>query len=124
MEQLLLERIQILKEAGILGRSAEKAVFHTIQMLESDGVEISDENIGMFITHLIATIDRAEKKEAVEEVSAELEEELKKNPFYSQTQVYFAEIAKILGMDFVEAEKIYIGGYLCILLSQRKEGKR
>ncbi|RRD96253.1 PRD domain-containing protein [Clostridiales bacterium COT073_COT-073] len=124
MEQLLLERLNILKEAEMLDEVTEKTVYHVINKLEADGVVATDENIGMFITHLIAAIRRIKSNEAIEEVNLELKEELMKNPFYPMSKTYFTEMKDVLGVDLDEAEKIYIGGYLCILLAKGKEGLR
>lgn len=124
MDQLLQERLQILKEAGMMDEIGERAAEFMLSRLEADGVKTTDENIGMFLTHLIAAINRMKTEEAIEEVNPDLKSELLKNPFYPKTQWYFSEMEKQLGIRMEEAEEIYVGGYLCILFSQGKEERK
>lgn len=121
MEQSLQERLSILKEAGMMDEGVEKTVHHIVHKLKKDGVQTVDETIGMFLTHLIAAINRAKNNEAIAEVDLALKEELQKNPFYGKVHSYFSELEEMSGIKLEESEEVYVGGYLCILLAQGKE---
>ena len=124
MDQALQERFEILKAAGLLAEPIETTLRHISEKLKSDGIEPSDEKIGMFLTHLAAALNRSSGEEAITEANEALLQELRENANYSRAQEYFREIRKISEMELHPGEEAYIGGYLCVLLEDGKEEKK
>lgn len=123
MDQALKERLEILKMAGMLQEPMEATLHRISEKLKEDGIEPTDEKIGMFLTHLVAALNRSGGEEAIVEANEELLQELRENEHYPKAQEYFEEIQKTSNIHLHAGEEAYIGGYLCVLLADRKEGK-
>ena len=123
MDQALKERLEILKTAGMLNEPVETTLRQISEKLKGDGIEPTDEKIGMFLTHLAAALNRSNGEEAIIEANEALLQELRENENYPKAQEYFKEIQKTSKMELHPGENAYIGGYLCVLLADRKEEK-
>lgn len=124
MDNALKDRLEILKTAEMMDDTSEKTVYRVIDLLREDGVEPTDEKIGMFLTHLIAALHRIRNNKGIEEVDEALLEELSRNIYYPKALEYFEEIKRVSAIELDKGEQSYVGGYLCVLLSQGKEGNK
>lgn len=111
-------RLNILKEAGQIDDSIYKGVMDVIEMFKiNHGIELTEENGAMLITHLTVAIKRINENKLVETMDEELYKEISSDCNFQQAEKVYSDIEQSLNMKIPYCEKTFIMMHLCTLLN-------
>lgn len=111
-------RLNILKNAGqISEENYEKIILIIKHFKEEIGIELTEENGAMFITHLSSALSRIEKNELVNKIDDCIFNEVKNDINYIKTVEIVKTIEKLIGI-FPNEERDFIEMHICTLLNK------
>lgn len=115
----LNNRLQILKDSCQISCENYQDMLKVIEMFkEKFGIELTEENGSMFITHLAIAYDRVNKNEHIEATLDIIDEEIKNNKNYDKSEEIFMELQNQLDKSLPDNEKTFILMHLCVLLDK------
>lgn len=120
MDDQLRERLNILEQAGMMKEPIKEVVGQLAQKLEAVPVELTDQAVGMFFTHLVTALNRQLAGQALNEVNQQMVDELTQTKQYEQTKPYVELIESAIKQSLELAERLYIESHLCVLLANEK----
>ena len=116
------ERFELYKEGGMISDADIEDLNHVIDLFkEKYGVLLQEENASMFIAHLCAAYGRLTSKEPVDEVPAEVMEELESLETYEESKEILENVMKVTKNPLNEIEKGYALLHINNLIAQFKE---
>lgn len=111
-------RLNILLENNVITEGLYKNINKVISQLKAKfNIEITEENGGMFITHLSMALARREKDEIVNRIDKTIFEEIKNDLNYQKAVEIVNDIKEIVGNLPVE-ETEFIEMHICTLLNK------
>jgi len=114
----ILIRLNILLENNVITEEVYYKIKEIIRELkEKYNVEITEENGGMFITHLSAALTRINNGQPLEIIDEGVMEQIKLESCYTKTVEVMKRIQDICNVVFPREEEIFILTYLCTILS-------
>ncbi|KUO71280.1 MAG: hypothetical protein APF77_19760 [Clostridia bacterium BRH_c25] len=124
MDQLLRERLDILKEAGEISDEIRAAVIEFAQSFEKKyPLTITEENASMLITHLAMALARIKKGEEIIEMDELAMDEIRQSNIYGELPEFYEIIEDKLQIRLPESEKGYIALHACtIIVKLQNEG--
>ncbi len=118
MDKLLIERLDILKEAGEISNEIRAAVTEFAKSFEKKySLTMTEENASMLITHLamaLARIKRGEEVNAMDELTMD---EIKQTVIYSELPEFYRMIEDKLQIGLPDSEKGYIALHACAIMA-------
>ena len=84
------------------------------------GLSLTEENAGMFITHLAAAFSRVSKNEAILEINPDIEIEVSQNKNYKIALDILKTLTNNTLEIFPKGEEIFILTYLCSILNEEE----
>lgn len=82
------------------------------------GIELTEENGAMLITHLCIALQRIKHKDLVESVNEDIYDEVMKNNYYDKCRQAIKEIEHVVGVAIPDCEKNFIIMHLCVLFEK------
>lgn len=111
-------RLDILKDSGQITEDIYYRLVKVINLFkEKNGIELTEENGAMFITHLSSALKRMESNDIVNKMDELMLEEIKKDSNYNKTLEIVDELEKVTGKFPIE-EKDFIEMHICTLLNK------
>lgn len=112
------KRLNILKDSNQISDDTYSKVIKIIQILEHRwGIKLTEENGGMFITHISIAIERIKSKNYVEKLDKNICLEVENNDNYLKSVEVYKDIEEIIAVKIPKAEKYFILMYLCNLVN-------
>ncbi|GAA0182255.1 PRD domain-containing protein [Clostridium sediminicola] len=119
MEQLLKERLEILKGAEQIGEDIKNAVIDFAEDFEKKySLTMTEENAAMLITHLAMALARIKKGEKVDEPNEFVLNEVKQTEIYDELPEFYEKIEGKLNLSIPDSEKGFIAIHVCTLMSK------
>jgi transcriptional regulatory protein LevR len=114
-------RLQILKDSGQISEKNYQGILNVISMMGKKwGIELTEENGAMFITHLAVAAGRIERGKAVEEVDQGVYDEVLSNRNFTMCGQAANDVESEMGIKIPDNEKKLLMIYLCMLLENNK----
>lgn len=111
-------RLNILKEAGQIDDSIYKNIMDIIELFKNNyGIELTEENGAMLITHLSVALKRIKENQLVETMEEELYSEISSDCNFEQAEKIFSQIEQNIKVEIPHCEKTFIMMHLCALLN-------
>ena len=114
----LKDRVDILLETKLITEEVYKLLLEIIKKLEDEyDIKLTEENGGMFITHLSAAITRIKKGEPINELDEAIINEIKADESYFKAKMITDNIKRICELEFPLGEEIFIITHICSILN-------
>lgn len=121
MDQLLLQRLDILKEAGEIDSDIKDAVVDFATGFEKKyEVALTEENASMLITHLAMALSRIRKGDSVDEMDELALNEVKQYDVYQELDVFYKVLEDKLKVAIPESEQGFIALHATALINKLK----
>ncbi|SHJ12895.1 PRD domain-containing protein [Clostridium cavendishii DSM 21758] len=112
------QRLDILLESGVITKEVYYKLIRTVDELKAKhGIEINEENGGMFITHLSAAITRMDKGEPIESLDEIIIEQVKQDKNYGEAMKIMKTLNSVIDIEFPLEEETFIVTHLCSILN-------
>lgn len=112
-------RLNILKDAGQIDDEIHNNLIKIIAIVKKEwGIELTEENGAMFITHMSIALKRIKENNIVAPMEAFLFEGLKKEKDFEKALGMMNTLEKETHISIPEEEKSFILMHLCTLLTQ------
>lgn len=116
MDQVLRERLDILREAREISDEIRDAVIEFTESFEKKySLTMTEENASMLITHLAMALARIQRGEEIAAIDEPLMEEIRQNSIYCQMPEFYKILEDMLHIELPEAEKGYIALHACAI---------
>lgn len=114
------DRLNILLDAGQISEENQNIMLRIISILkEKWGIEITEENGGMFITHLTMAYERIKNGNEINCTAKEVSSQLNACKDYEKSKTIFEDVKKELFIELPKAEEEFILLYLCVVLDNQ-----
>lgn len=111
-------RLNILRDAGQIDDEIHDNLLKIIDIVkEKWGIELTEENGAMFITHMSIALKRIKENNIVEPMEDFLYEGLKKEKNFEKSEEMVNIFVQEINISIPEEEKSFIVMHLCTLLS-------
>lgn len=111
-------RLNILLENDVITEEVYNRLKEVINRLKDEfNIEITEENGGMFITHLSAAITRVNDGKPLDSIDESVIEQIKLETSYNRALEIMETINNIFGVIFPKEEEVFIITHLCTILS-------
>ena len=111
-------RVDILLESGLITKEVYDLLLEIVEMFNKEHqITLTEENGGMFITHLSAAITRMNKGEPIEELDSAVIDDVRSDKNYSSANVIYENIKNMCKLDFPLGEEIFIITHICSILN-------
>ncbi|WP_040212532.1 PRD domain-containing protein [Clostridium polynesiense] len=112
-------RLNILKDAGQINEEIYEKILAMIKCLEKKfGIELTEENGAMFVTHMSIALKRIAEGNPVEHMDDFILEQLKSEKEFNKSQEVLDLLEKELELNIPDSEKSFVLMHLCTLLSK------
>lgn len=119
MDELLMQRLNILKDAGEISEDIRTSIIDFADNLEREYcLELNEDNAAMLITHLAMALARIKKGEKINEIDELSLTEIKQTPVYNDLPKFFKKIEEKLQLKIPDSEKGFIALHVCTLVSK------
>lgn len=117
MDQALMERLDILREAGEISGDIKDTVTAFAENFEKKySLVMTEENASMLITHVAMALARIIRGEDIGEMDETALEEVSQSRIYNELPAFYQSMEAILHIKLPEAEKGFIALHACTLL--------
>lgn len=115
-------RLQLLMDSGQIGEATFARIRDLIVFLEKRmGIELSEENAAMLVTHFAIALERAYRRENVNAMEESTRSQIQASPRYSTALTLLDEWLAGEGMPEIhENERDFLLLHLCVLLENLK----
>lgn len=113
-------RLKILKDSNQISEDTYENVIKIISIIRQNyNIDISEENGGMFITHIAIALERIKINESVEanNIDEDIYEEILKNEHFEKCKAITNEIQEEININIPEGEERFIIMHLCTMIS-------
>jgi transcriptional regulatory protein LevR len=118
---LVMERIELMYETNQMDQETYNGVPEVLRRIESFlQVQLTEENAGACVSHLIKAIQRVKNNEAIEECSVELMAEMMKTKHLYDFSLEILKPYNIHNMN-LEAEAAFIASYFAMMTEEENE---
>lgn len=112
-------RLGILKDAGQIDEEIYGKIIKIILWFhDSWGIELSEENGAMLVTHLCIALQRVKNNGHTEQIDEELYQGVRLNQYFETCEKVFSDIKRETNMDIPESEKGFVMMHLCVLFEK------
>ena len=119
MDQLLRERLDILKEAGEISEEIGDTVTEFVQSFEQKySLTMTEDNAAMLITHLAMALARIKKGEEINEIDEQIMDEIRQSNIYGELPGFYRTIEDRLQIELPDSEKGYIALHACAIMAK------
>lgn len=115
---MLKQRIEILKNGGVIDADVAEFVDRTIDIMNSDYPQIDMDRAAMFTTHLAMATQRIRTGEAVEMMDDGMWQEITEAPEYPQAREFADKMFAATSIEFPECERRFLLLHICNMLAQ------
>lgn len=114
----LMERIRLLREYGMMDETAFEDILAIMKLFKEEyGIELTEENAGIMITHMSSAFHRNVTGEEIDAMDACILEEIKEVPEYVRAERILVSIASGIKNDLSKKEMEYFLVHICNLLA-------
>lgn len=118
MDQLLKERLDILKDSGQISEKIKIAVTDFAEEFEKKYIlTMTEENSSMLITHLAMALARITNGEEIGEPNEFVLNEVKENKIYDELPKFYKRMEEKLNINIPDSEKGFIAIHACTVIS-------
>jgi len=102
-------RLKLLKDGAQIDEDTYNNLLKIIESFKKDfQIELSEENGGMFITHLAVALERIKKKELVEPIEELIFEEVRNDKNFKKANDILESLEKDINISVPEVERPFI----------------
>ena len=121
MDQLLKQRLEILKEAGEISEEIKSVVIDFAENFERKySIAMTEENSAMLITHLAMALVRVKNEEKIDEMDEISLNEVKKYDVFNELYEFHKKIEGNLNIVIPESERGFIALHATALINKFK----
>lgn len=103
------ERLSILRESGLITVDVYNKLEHMIEGYKNVyGIELTEENASMMITHLSQAMMRVLTGDEINEPDPMIVDELKNSEYYLKMEEMYKETCTMLDFEFPKDEKWFV----------------
>lgn len=119
MDQILRERLDILKEAGVISDDIRDAVIEFAESFEKKySLTMTEENASMLITHLAMSLARIKNGEEINGMDELTMDEIRQSKIYGELPEFYGIFEDKLQIRLPESEKGYIALHTCAIMAK------
>lgn len=123
MDEMLLLRVNLLKEAGEIDEEIAQAVINFAKEVEVQfDSKLDEENASMLITHICMALPRIKKGEKINPMNEFALAEVKQCQVYDKVPILVEKLEQELDLVIPESEFGYIALHLCTM-EEKNRGK-
>ncbi len=123
MEEMIQQRLDILKQAGQINRKIEAAILDFVMRMETEYcLEVTEENGAMMVMHLAIALARIDRGETVDRMDAILVDQIKDAKGYAELPAFLGELEEHMGWKIPIEELEFIALHFCTMIE--KGGKK
>lgn len=112
-------RLKLLKDGAQIDEDTYNNLLKIIESFKKDfQIELSEENGGMFITHLAVALERIKKKELVEPIEDLIFEEVRNDKNFKKANDILGSLENDINISVPEVERPFILMHIVTLLSK------
>ncbi len=115
---MLKQRIEILKNGGVIDEDVAAFVNKTIDIMQSDYPEIDQDRATMFTTHLAMAAQRIKTGETVEMMDGEMWQEISECPEFRKASEFSEKMFAGSTIAFPESERKFLMLHICNMLAE------
>ncbi|SHO43917.1 PRD domain-containing protein [Anaerocolumna xylanovorans] len=114
----LMERIRLLQEYGMMDETAFEDILTIIKLFKEEyGIELTEKNAGIMITHMSSAFHRNVTGEEIDAMDAGIVEEIKQVPEYAKAGQILVSIVSGIKNNLSKKEMEYFLVHICNLLA-------
>lgn len=122
MDDMLLARLNILKDAGEIDQEILDAVEIFVQKVEKEfDIKLTEDNASMLITHIAMALPRIKNGKEIDSIGEIVLEELKASEGYIKIPDIVFLLENKLRIKIPETELGYIALHLCSIIAQKNK---
>lgn len=116
MDEMLMMRLNLLKDAGEIDEKIAEAVVEFAKEVEREyNAQLNEDNGSMLITHLCMALGRIKKGEEINPIDELSLQEIKATPAFQKVPNLVKSLEKITNLVVPEEEFGYIALHLCTM---------
>lgn len=115
---MLKERIEILKNGGVISREVADFVNHTIDVIVKDYPQVNEDAAAMFTTHLAMAAERIRRGEVVDGLDEAVWQDVVECPEYEVGCRLIEQLFADQSVEFPESERKFLMLHICNMLSE------
>ena len=115
---MLKQRIEILRNGGVIDNEVAEFVNRTIDMIASEYPQIDADRAAMFTTHLAMASQRIKTGETVEMMDADMWQEITEAPEYPTAKDFAEKMFAMTKIEFPECERRFLMVHICNVLAE------
>ncbi|CAK7031011.1 PRD domain-containing protein [Fusobacterium varium] len=113
----LQTRLEILNSSKAITDCTKDVMLNVIQMFSKKyGIELTEENGAMMITHLSMAIMRVKNNEPVRAIDEDVFKETLESEHIGKAHLIYEDLSKVLDVTLPENEKKYMLVNICVIL--------
>ncbi|MGL6064528.1 MAG: PRD domain-containing protein [Fusobacteriaceae bacterium] len=113
-------RLEILNNSGAITNSTKEVMINVIQMFnEKHGIELTEDNGAMLVTHLSLAIMRVKNNEPVKSIDEEVFKEILESIYIKKANQIYGDLTKILDVVLPESEEKYMLANISVVLGKQ-----
>ena len=117
MDELLAQRLSLLKESQTISAAAHEAVCRTIaRFADPWAIHLNEENGARLVTHLAMALARIEKGEPVGEMDKEAYAEFAGCEVFPKAVAITEDLIAYTQMDLPKSEREFLETNICLIL--------
>ena len=110
-------RLEILNSSKAITDCTKDVMLNVIQMFSKKyGIELTEENGAMMITHLSMAIMRVKNNEPVRAIDEDVFKETLESEHIGKAHLIYEDLSKVLDVTLPENEKKYMLVNICVIL--------
>ena len=119
----LVFRLELLQKANQIDREVFIAMNEVINLFKKNwGIELTEENGQMMITHLSMALMRVKKGLPINQIDEEVYEDVMESEFFTKAKKILEDMKSILPVELPESEKRYMLVNNTLILENLNEG--
>ncbi|MGL6064536.1 MAG: PRD domain-containing protein [Fusobacteriaceae bacterium] len=112
-------RLEILNNSGAITNCTKEVMVNVIQMFnEKHGIELTEDNGAMMVTHLSMAIMRVKNNEPVKAIDEEIFKEILESSYIEKANHIYKDLIEVLDVILPESEKKYMLVNICVILEK------